>query len=83
MHHMRKATVRELRYRFREVEELLREGEKIEITKRKRVIATLVPSEPATPSAAPDFLARLTKIYGKRRLKVSGAELVRQERDRY
>jgi antitoxin (DNA-binding transcriptional repressor) of toxin-antitoxin stability system len=83
MHHMRKATVRDLRYRFRQVEDLLREGEKVEITKRKRVIATLIPREPAAPRSRPDFLARLKKIYGKRRLKVSGTELLRQERDRY
>ena len=83
MHHMRKATVRDLRYRFREVEDLLREGQKIEITKRKRVIATLIPREPPVAPARPDFLARLKKIYSKRRLKISGAELLRQERDRY
>jgi antitoxin (DNA-binding transcriptional repressor) of toxin-antitoxin stability system len=80
---MRKATVRDLRYRFREVESLLREGEEIQITKRKRVIARLVPSKPAVPGRRPDFLARLKKIYGERRLKVSGAELLAHERDRY
>ena len=83
MHHMRKATVRDLRYRFREVENLLREGEEIQITKRKRVIARLVPSKPAVPSQCPDFLARLKKIYGNKLLKVSGAELVSRERGRY
>ena len=47
MHHMRKATVRDLRYRFREVEELLRAGEEIQITKRKRAIARLFIAQPA------------------------------------
>ena len=79
---MRKATVRDLRYRFREVEDLLREGEEIQITKRKRVIARLVPAKPALPSRRPDFLARLSKIYRGKRMKVSGAELVAQERGR-
>ena len=83
MHHMRKATVRDLRYRFSEVEDLLREGEEIQITKRKRVIARLVPSKPEAPSRRPDFLARLKKIYGDNRLKVSGAELLSRERGRY
>ena len=82
MYHMRKATVRDLRYRFREVENLLREGEEIQITKRKRVIARLVPAKPAVPSRRPDFLARLKKIYRGKPLKVSGAELVSRERDR-
>ncbi len=83
MYHMRNATVRDLRYRFREVENLLREGKVIQITKRKRVIARLVPLKPAVPSQRPDFLARLKKIYGHKLLKVSGAELVSHERGRY
>lgn len=82
MCHMRKATVRDLRYRFREVEDLLREGEEIQITKRKRVIARLMPAKPAVPSRRPDFLGRLSKIYRGKRMKVSGAELVAQERGR-
>lgn len=80
MYHMRKATVRDLRYRFREVEGLLREGEEIQITKRKRVIARLIPSRPAAPARRPDFLGRLKKMYRGRRMKVSGAELVARER---
>jgi len=82
MYHMRKATVRDLRYRFREVENLLREGEEVQITKRKRVIARLMPVQPNTPSLQPDFLARLKKIYRGKPLKVSGAELIARERDR-
>jgi len=82
MHHMRKATVRDLRYRFREVEALLQEGEDIEITKRKRVIARLVAVRPKPPVKRPDFLARLKKLYGDKKLKVSGAELLAWERDR-
>ncbi len=84
MCHMKTASVRDLRYRFSEVERLLREGEKIEITKRRRVIGRLVP--PPTTRARrrrPDFLARLRKIYGNKILKVSGADLLAKERDRY
>ena len=80
---MRKATVRDLRYRFREVESLLREGEEIEITKRKRVIARLLPSKAASPVRRPDFLGRLKQIYGNSRMKVSGAQLISRERGRY
>ncbi len=75
--------MRDLRYRFSEVEDLLREGEEIQITKRKRVIARLVPTKPAIPSQRPDFLARLKKIYRGKPLKATGAELVSRERDRY
>jgi antitoxin (DNA-binding transcriptional repressor) of toxin-antitoxin stability system len=83
MHHMRKASVRDLRYRFREVENLLREGEEIQITKRKRIIARLIPAKPMIRTRRPDFLGRLKKIYGSKPLKVSGAELVSRERDRW
>ena len=81
MNHMKKATVRDLRYRFSAVEDLLREGEEIHITKRKRVIARLLPPKPSPPKALPDFLARLKKIFGKKRLKVSGADLIAMDRE--
>ncbi len=82
MHHMKRASVRDLRYHFPEVERLLQQGENIEITKRKRVIARLSPARPAS-SRRPDFLARLRAIYGDRILKVSSAQLLAQERDRF
>jgi antitoxin (DNA-binding transcriptional repressor) of toxin-antitoxin stability system len=82
MYHMRKASVRDLRYRFSEVERLLYQGEEIEITKRNQVIARLLPSR-STSVRCPDFLARLRSIYGDRTLKVSGAESLGHERERY
>ena len=83
MHHMRKATVRDLRYRFPAVEDLLRDGEEIQITKRKRVIARLVPAQAAAPARRPDFLARLKKIYRGKPMKITGAELVTRDRGRF
>ena len=82
MYHMKRASIRDLRYRFREVEDLLREGEEIQITKRKRMIAKLVPVQRAGTAAMPDFLTRLKQIYGDKVLKVSGAELLASERER-
>ena len=79
---MRKASVRDLRYRFSEVERLLQQGEKIEITKRKQVIARLLPARRAV-CRRPDFLAQLRSIYGDKTLRVSGAELFAQERERH
>jgi antitoxin (DNA-binding transcriptional repressor) of toxin-antitoxin stability system len=81
MYHMKKASVRDLRYRFSAVEDLLREGEEIHITKRKRVIARLLPPEPPAQVRCPDFLARQKKIFGKKRMKVSGAELLALDRE--
>src|SRR6266849_1960334 len=80
MHHMKKASVRDLRYRFSAVEGLLRDGEEIHITKRKRVIARLLPPDPAAPAVFPDFLARQKKTFGKKRLKVSGATFAHARR---
>lgn len=82
MYHMKTASVRDLRYRFSAVENLLSEGEEIKITKRKRIIARLLPADHTVIHRRPDFLARLKKIY-KVPLKVSGAELLSSERDRY
>ena len=83
MHHMKRASVRDLRYNFPAVERMLREGETIEITKRKRVIGTLSPVVPDAKPVLPDFMARLKRIYGNRKLKPSGAEMIARERDRY
>ena len=83
MHHMRKATVRDLRYRFSLVENLLSEGQEIHITKRKRVIARLLPVEPAASPRRPDFLSRLKKLYRGKAMKVTSAELLSAERERF
>jgi antitoxin (DNA-binding transcriptional repressor) of toxin-antitoxin stability system len=79
MYHMKSMTVRDLRYRFPLVEAELRHGESIAITKRKRVIARLVPERPASEKP-PDFMAMLKRIYGNKKLKVSGAEIVAMQR---
>lgn len=72
---MKTATVRDLRYRFSKIEARLRQGEEIEIRKRKRVVGRLVPARPARRSA-PNFAARARKIFGDRVLAVPGVELV-------
>ena len=56
---MRQATVRDLRYRFPEIE----------------------PEQPAPPPQFPDFMAWLKRIHGDKVLKVTGAQLIREERD--
>ncbi|MGH9742000.1 MAG: type II toxin-antitoxin system Phd/YefM family antitoxin [Candidatus Acidiferrum sp.] len=81
MYHMKTASIRDLRYRFSVVENLLREGQEIQITKRKRVIARLLPPEPPAAIQMPDFLGRMKKIFGNKRLKSSGAELIALDRE--
>lgn len=83
MYHMRKASVRDLRFGFKKIERLLHQGEEIQITKRRRVIARLVPENVHSSAKMPNFLERLHAIYGDKMLKVSGAELVAQDRNRY
>jgi antitoxin (DNA-binding transcriptional repressor) of toxin-antitoxin stability system len=72
---MKYTTVRDLRYRFSEIEARLRQGEAIEIRKRKRIIGRLIPVNPKA-SAYPDFAARTRKIFGQKVLAISGAEIV-------
>jgi antitoxin (DNA-binding transcriptional repressor) of toxin-antitoxin stability system len=83
MYHMRKASVRDLRYAFKKIERLLHQGEEIQITKRRRVIARLVPESVQSAAEVPDFQGRLRAIYGDTVLAVSGAELVSEDRTRY
>jgi antitoxin (DNA-binding transcriptional repressor) of toxin-antitoxin stability system len=83
MYHMTKASVRDLRYEFKKIERLLLQGEEIQITKRRRVIARLVPENQEGEKKMPDFLARVRRIYGDKVLAVSGADLISANRDRY
>jgi antitoxin (DNA-binding transcriptional repressor) of toxin-antitoxin stability system len=83
MYHMKKASVRDLRYGFKKIEHLLRQGEEIQITKRRQVIARLVPENARCAAQMPDFLERLRTIYGDKMLRVSGADLIAQDRSRY
>jgi antitoxin (DNA-binding transcriptional repressor) of toxin-antitoxin stability system len=83
MDHMKKASIRDLRYRFKKIERLLHQGEEIQITKRRRVIARLIPESVRGAAQMPDFQARLRSIYGDKALRVSGAELIAEDRSRY
>ncbi len=83
MYHMRKASVRDLRYAFDKIERLLRQGEEVQITKRRRVIGRLIPENSETAGRTPDFLARIRAAYGDKLLKVSGADLLSKDRSRY
>lgn len=67
---MKTATVRELRNEFPRIEAWVHEGESILISKRGKVIATLVPALGATDSAQKppkvDIMARLRETWGGR-----------------
>jgi antitoxin (DNA-binding transcriptional repressor) of toxin-antitoxin stability system len=80
---MRTASIRDLRYDFKKIERLLRQGEEVQITKRRKVIARVIPENNQPHVEMPDFLGRIRKIYGNKVFKVSGAELIARDRDRY
>jgi antitoxin (DNA-binding transcriptional repressor) of toxin-antitoxin stability system len=65
------------------VEELLRDGQGLQVTKRGKTVARLLPVTPATRARRPGFLARVKKIYRGKPSRVTGAELVSRERDRF
>jgi antitoxin (DNA-binding transcriptional repressor) of toxin-antitoxin stability system len=80
---MKTATIRDLRYSFKDVEAQLAEGEEIEITRRKRVIARLVPVVAEPKSIFPDFLGRMKENWGNKTLAPSNADLLAEERERF
>ncbi|MGA6980790.1 MAG: hypothetical protein WCC95_09460 [Candidatus Sulfotelmatobacter sp.] len=61
----------------------LRAGKTVELRERDRVIARIVPENPAPTASGnwPDFEAIAKEIFGDRRL--SGSDLVIKERARY
>jgi len=60
----------------------LRAGKTVELRERDRVIARIVPASPPSRSReAPNFAARLKKIFGNRVL--PGADVLIKERGRY
>jgi antitoxin (DNA-binding transcriptional repressor) of toxin-antitoxin stability system len=62
------ATVADLRNNFRRVSAWLENGESVEIVKRGRRFARLVPATTASPevSITVDFAAQLRAVWGKR-----------------
>jgi prevent-host-death family protein len=64
MYHMKTATVREIRNEFAKILRWVEDGEQVEITRRKRVVARLVPVKAkARKIEWPDFQARLKKTF--------------------
>ena len=81
MIHMKTTTVRELRTNFPKVERWITEGEQVEITKRRKVVATLVPPvrRARRPRTLPDFAQRVRSTFGKRRLTAKQSAALREE----
>jgi antitoxin (DNA-binding transcriptional repressor) of toxin-antitoxin stability system len=78
---MKRASVRELRQNFGSLLAWLEDGQEIQITMRRRVVARLVPDRPksATKVRMPDFIARLEEIHGEKVLSAEEAEAILDE----
>lgn len=79
---MKRATVRDLRYNFREIEARLSKGEEIEVYKRNKPIGRLIPIRPK-PEDYPDFAAIRRRIFGKKKTRITGTQLVSEQREPY
>lgn len=75
--------MRDLRYDFKKLQRLLRQGEEIQITNRRRVVARLIPESAEPTPKLPNFLARLRANYGDNSLPVLGSDLIAEDRNRY
>jgi len=84
MHHMKTATVRDLRYSFARIAKWLRAGESVEVTYRGKKLARLIPVGEmiAVPPKSPDFEARLKRLFPKGVRGKPASEIIIQSRDR-
>lgn len=78
---MKSATVRELRNEFPRIEAWVHEGESVNICKRGRVIARLVPAGPEEAGTVPkpDIMARLRETWGDRVFSLEEVAAMREE----
>ena len=83
---MKTASVREIRNAFPAVLKLVRNGHTVAITSRRKVVATLSPpvadSRPARRPWA-DLEQHFAQVLSRPKLKVTGAELLAGDRDRF
>ena len=84
MYHMKKASVRDLRYSFPRIVRWLREGESVEVTYRNRQFARLIPIGRAKmpQPEMPDWEARLARLFPEGVKGKPASEIIRESRDR-
>jgi prevent-host-death family protein len=80
MTHMRTATVRETQHNLPRILRAVSRGEVIEITRRNRVVARIVPAAPRPAGGLPDFVARARAIWGPRVKGKATSEIVIEAR---
>jgi len=82
MLHMKTATVRQIQHHLSEVLRWLEQGQEVQITKRNRVIARIVPARDQSRSVIwPDFVERSAAVWGKRPRGKSISRLIVEDRE--
>ncbi len=84
MSDMRKASVsvRELQQNLRRVLARVERGEVVEVTRRRRPVARLMPLETPVPASGwPDLEARTRSLFGDRLIVPGGSDVVKEDRD--
>lgn len=76
---MKSTTIRELKHQTAKVLGWTEGGESVAVTRRGKRVAVLVPPT-SKRTKRPDFAARLETIYGRKKLKQTGTDLVRAAR---
>lgn len=76
---MKIATVRVLRNDFPRIEAWVHEGESVNISKRGKVIATLVPATAQPLGPKVDIMTRLRKNWGERVFTMEEVQAMRSE----
>jgi antitoxin (DNA-binding transcriptional repressor) of toxin-antitoxin stability system len=71
-----------LRRHFADIEARLIRGERIDIRKRRKIIARLVPVRPK-PESYPDFERLRRKIFAGTKSSQTGTQLIGEERGHY
>jgi len=83
MDHMKTATVRELRNEFPRIEAWVQEGESVNISKRGKIVATLVPATRGADLGKrvpkPDIMARLRETWGDRVFSMEEVAAMRED----
>ena len=80
MYDMKKVPVRELQREIRAILNRVESGESVEITRRGRPVARLVPAKPPRPEPWPDLTARAHRVMGGRRITPPPSQQLSQDR---
>lgn len=80
---MKTASVRDVQHNLNEVLSWLSQGEEVQVVRRKKVVARLLPPLPETAVASPDFVGRAQAIWGKKPRGKALSSLVLDSRGAY